>query len=210
MTAATINSSTFSLFLSLVSELHNQIWHEALSEKIEPALYFYRKRCWCLLHLSRFDESYNPNNNKNNLVFRFRYNLLDDIQFEIPLIFINCEACSIALTWVHKQGIKICLCKHRQYLIFKHSFDSRRDVLYIALKKWNNFFCKLNNQLWQLNLVEELIDIEMKLTHIAVSEVLLWSEIVTHYWRCFGISWTWKCYLLSLTHSQICSLQIMI
>ena len=68
-----------------------------MPDKFGPALYFYRKEYWCPRRLSKSDEAYDPENDENNLNFEFRLDLLDDAQFEVPLVFVNREACGIAL-----------------------------------------------------------------------------------------------------------------
>ncbi|KAI4128809.1 MAG: hypothetical protein LQ347_004030 [Umbilicaria vellea] len=179
MAAAATNSSTFPLFLSLPQELRNQIWRDALPGKVGPALYFYRKGCWCPRRLSKSDEGYDTENDENNLNFEFRHDLLDDIQFEIPLGFVNAEARDISLAWVREQGIEIRPRKDRQYPVFVRPFDPMRDTLYVALDKWDDFLCEPDDRLSQPDLFEQLVDIKPDVTRIAVPEVLLQSEVAT-------------------------------
>lgn len=107
MAVVATNSSTFPLFSSLPPELRNQIWCVAMPDKVGPAFYFYRKGCWCPRSLSKSDEEYGPEYDENILFFEFRYDLLDDAQFEVPLVFVNREARGIALAWVREQGIEL-------------------------------------------------------------------------------------------------------
>lgn len=179
MAAAATNSSTFPLFSSLALELRNQIWRDALPDKAGPALYFYRKGCWCPRRLSKSDEGYDPENDENNLNFEFRHDLLDDVQFEVPLVFVNREARGIALAWVREQGIEIRPREDRQYPAFVRPFDPMRDALYIVLDKWDDFLCEPDDRLSQPDLFEQLVDIKPDLTRIAVPEALLLSEVAT-------------------------------
>ena len=135
MAAAATNSSTFPLFSSLALELRNQIWRDALPNKVGPALYFYRKGCWCPRHLLQSDEEYDPKNHELNLNFEFRHDLLNVVQFKVPLFFVNREASNIALAWVREHGIEIRARENRQSPVFVCPFNPIRDVLYIALDK---------------------------------------------------------------------------
>ena len=176
---AATNSSTFPLFSSLSPELRNQIWRDALPDKVGPALYFYRKGCWCPRRLSKSDEGYDTENDENNLNFEFRHDLLDDVQFEVPLVFVDREARGIALAWVREQGIEIRPCEDRQYPVFVRPFDPMRDALYIAFNKWDDFLCEPDDRQFQPDLFEQLVDIKSDLTRIAVPEALLRSEVAT-------------------------------
>lgn len=179
MAAAATNSSTFASFSSLPRELRDQVWRDALPDKVGPALCFYRKGCWCPRRLSTSDEGYDPENDENNLNFEFRHDLLDDIQFEIPLVSVNREARGIALTWVREQGIEIRPRGDRQYPVLVRPFDPMRDALYIALDKWDDFLCEPDDRQFQPDLFELLVDIKSDLTRIAVPEALLRSEVAT-------------------------------
>ena len=85
--------------------------------------------------LSKSDEEYGPEYDENILFFEFRYDLLGDAQFEVPLVFVNCEARGIALAWVREQGIELRSRENRQNPIFVRPFDPMRDALYVALDK---------------------------------------------------------------------------
>jgi hypothetical protein len=178
MAAAATNSSTFPLFSSLPSELRNQIWRDALPDKDGPALYLYKKGCWCPRPLSRPDELGDPANSENDLIFEFRHDLLDDVQVEVPLVSVSREARGIALAWVRGQGIKRRPREDRQYPVFVRSFDPTHDALYIALDKWDDFSGEPLVQPFELNLYEQFISHLTYLTRIAVPEALLSSEVV--------------------------------
>ena len=77
-TAAT-NSSTSPRLSSLPAELRNRIWRDALPDKDGPALYFYRKRCWCPRRLLKSDEGYDDSDEQSNLHLEFRHDLVDHV-----------------------------------------------------------------------------------------------------------------------------------
>lgn len=105
--------------------------------------------------------------------------MLDDVQFEVPLVFVNREARGIALDWVRKQDIERRPRKNKEYPVFVRPFDPMRDALYIALDKWDEFLCEPDDRLYQPDLLEQLVDIKSDLTRIAVPEALLRIEIDT-------------------------------
>lgn len=178
MAAAATNSSSFPLFSSLPLELRDQIWRDALPDEVGPALYFYRKGCWCPRRLLQSDEEYDPTNQELNLNFEFRHDLLDVVQFELPLFFVNREARNIALAWVREHGTEIRALEGRQSLVFVCPFNPIRDVLYIALDKWDDFLREPDDRCFQPDLLEQLISVKpADITRIAVSEALLRSEI---------------------------------
>lgn len=176
MTAAATNSSTFPLFTSLPGELRDQIWRDALPDKVGPALSFYKEGCWCFRRLSESDEGYDIENNENNLNFEFRHDLLDDIRFEIPLVYVNREARDLAFAWIREQGIEIRPRRNRPYPVFVRPFNPMRDALYVALDKWDDFLCEPDDRLLQPDLFDQLVDTKSDLTHIAVPIALLRSE----------------------------------
>ena len=179
MAAAPSRTSTFSLFPDLSPELRNQIWYDALPDKIGPALFFYRKGCWRPRRLLQSDEGYNPENDEHNLNFEFRHDLLDDTHFELPLIFVNREARSIALAWVREQGIEIRTREGRQRPVFVRPFDPKADALYITPEQWDNFLYEPEDRQFQPDLLEKLVDVKTDLTRIAMSEALLQKEATT-------------------------------
>lgn len=89
----------------------------------------------------------------NNLIFEFRHDLLEDAQFEVPLVFVNRKARDIGIAWVPDQGIGIRICKNRQYPVFVDNFNR------ISLNSLSTF--------------------ESDLTRITVPEALLRSKITT-------------------------------
>ena len=172
MATAATNSSTFPLFSSLALELREQIWRDALPNEVGPVLYLYRKGYWCPR------EEYDPQNHETNLNFEFRHDLLNVVQFEVPLYFVNREARKIALAWVRTHGIEIRARKKRESPIFVCPFNPIRDVLYIPPNKWDEFLCEPDDRCSEPDLLERLLDVKTAdVTRIAVPEMLFRSEI---------------------------------
>lgn len=176
MAAAATNSSIFSLFSSLCPELRTQIWRDALPDGIGPALYSYKKGCWCPRRLIESDEGYDPNNDELNLNLEFRHDLLDNIQYHVSLVFVNREARGIAMAWVRQQGLKIQPREDRQGLVFVRSFDPMHDALYIALDRWEDFLNEHYDRQAEPDLLLKLVNVVTNITYIAVPEALLRSE----------------------------------
>ena len=179
MLAAAASSSTFPLFSSLPLELRDQIWRDALPGKVGPALYTYRKGCWCPRRLSKSEEEYDPENDENNSNFEFRYDLLDDAEFEVSLFFVNREARSIALAWLREQRIEIRPCEDRHYPVFVKAFEPLRDALYVPLDKWDNFVSELVGRIFEPDFFEQLLHVKPGITRIALPEALFRSKIDT-------------------------------
>jgi hypothetical protein len=178
MAVTATDSSIFTLFSGLAQELRDQIWRDALPDQTGSALYFYKKGCWCSRRLTESDLTYDPENDELNLIFEWCHGLLDDVQFELPLIFANREARSIALDWLREQGIEIRSREDRQQPVFVRAFDPMRDALYVALDKWDEFLCDPDDRFFQADLEGLNATIETSLTRLAVPEALLHSE----YW----------------------------
>lgn len=140
---------------------------------------FYRGGCWCPRRLLEFDDGYDPENDENNLNFEFRHDFLDDIRFEMPLVYVNREARDLAFAWVREQGIEIRPCEDRPYPVFVRPFDPMHDALYVALDKWDDFLCEPDDRLSLPDLFEQLVDNKSDLTRIAVPVALLQSELAS-------------------------------
>ncbi|KAI1204950.1 uncharacterized protein F4807DRAFT_445119 [Annulohypoxylon truncatum] len=176
MTETEANSSSFSPFSCLPPELRDQIWHDALPGQFGPAIFIYRKGFWRPRRLTESDEGFDPSNDEHNLNFEFRYDLLDDIQFELPLAFVNREARNIALAWAREQGFKMRPRKGGQYPLFWRPFEPSRDVLFVPFDKWDEFRCEPDDRLWEPDLYGQLVSIETEPTRIAIPEALFRKE----------------------------------
>ncbi|KAJ8070054.1 hypothetical protein OCU04_000453 [Sclerotinia nivalis] len=131
--ATTTTLSPFPRFMELALELRNQIWSDALPEKIDTALYLYTKGRWHPLYLTSPDpyNEYDHENDIFNLRVEFRHDLLDQVQVHTPLVFVNHEAREIATAWAHKQGFVVKENKGRS--VFGRPFNPESDVLYVCL-----------------------------------------------------------------------------
>lgn len=177
MAAATTTSSMFSLFSDLPPELRDQIWRDALPEKLGPGLCFYKKGCWRPRRLTASDVGYDPVRDDLNLVFEFRHDLLDATQFEMPLAYVNREARGIALAWIREQDMAIRPRDDKPpYPIYRRSFDPMRDALYIPLEEWENCLAEPYDRMFEPDLINRNVDFIPDVKRIAVSEALLRRE----------------------------------
>ena len=177
MAAAAFNSSTFHLFSSLAFELRNQIWRDALPETVGPALYFYKKGCWCHRLLLPSDEKYDHDHDHSpNICSEFRHDLLDAVQVKIPLFFVSHEARNVALAWVREHNIQIH--DDRQFPIFTCPFVPLRDVLYIALERWDEFLCEPDDRHMSPDSIGQYFYFKSAdVTGIAVPEALFQNKV---------------------------------
>jgi hypothetical protein len=130
MTGTEPKSFKFHCFSKLPAELRNLIWEEALPRKFGPTLYVHKDGCWIYQFLKKSDERFDPQIKQFD--YAFNDQLLDGVQLKLPLLFVNHEARSIALSWVDKiDGIK--MQRSRRHPTFKRTFDPETDVLYLPL-----------------------------------------------------------------------------
>ncbi|KAE8131638.1 hypothetical protein BDV38DRAFT_290010 [Aspergillus pseudotamarii] len=134
-----MDTAVFTLFPTLPPELRNQIWRDALPDKVRQALYFYKWGCWRSRRLIEDDEDYNHGNDQLNICYEFSHDLLDPMKIEMPLLFVNSEARGIALAWVKGQNLQRAFCEDGQTPIVIRPFDPAHDTLYISLDAWDSF-----------------------------------------------------------------------
>ncbi|KAI0595946.1 hypothetical protein F4775DRAFT_566676 [Biscogniauxia sp. FL1348] len=172
--AAAITSSTFPLFANLPPELRNHIWRDALPARVGPTLCPYKRGLWRPRRLGASDEGHDPSNDELNLLFEFRYDLLDGTQFAVPLALVNREARSVALPWAREQGIEIrARGDGRRDPLFVRPFGLTRDALYVAAEQWDDFLVEPLERPFEPDLVERHLDVVPYVTRLAVPEVLL-------------------------------------
>jgi hypothetical protein len=138
---------TFPHFPSLPAELRILIWHGALPEKDNPALIFFKKGCWRRRRLSETEQGYDPTD-PSHPHFYFDPELLDHVEVNVPLFFVNSEARRIALAWCREQRISLRSSRNQQSLIFSRPFNSKHDVLYVPLDQWDGFLCEPYDQMF--------------------------------------------------------------
>lgn len=151
----------FSLFPNLSPELRIQIWNYALLEEKESSEKAVG-RCFHLL-LTRVKNS------------PWYSNILDNIQIEIPLAFVNHEARDVALCWIHEQDIKVRANNNTQPYILTCEFDPMCDTLYVPLDKKPDFLNEYRQTTRWRGLGGQgfYYSVRSKLTYIAIPEALL-------------------------------------
>jgi len=126
-------TSVFTLFPNLPGELRNQIWQESLpsSKIIKPTFYFFKKGCW--KSGVKQHNQLQPSN--------FDLDLLEDVQFRLPQLFVNHEARSIALSWIQKHDIRFRTLKNDGAVnpVFVRLFNAARDALYVPSERYHDF-----------------------------------------------------------------------
>lgn len=157
----------FSLFPNLPLELRFQIWQYALPEKKESSLVPYRKGCWKVLPPTSEDSK--------KLPLVFQHHLLDNIQIEIPLVFVNHEARDVAFSWIRKHDIKMRFNNSTQSYILTRQFDPIHDALYVPLDQKIDFLNEYRVITSGLRLGSQgyYYSVQPKLTNIAIPEALL-------------------------------------
>lgn len=174
MNPTAIKTPTFFQFANLPVELRIQIWYEALPSKDEPALFLYRKECWQPRLLSDSDNEEGWDHEDWNLTLGFQHELLDPIEVDVPLAFVNREARGVALPWIHTQRIELRFCKKRQRPVFARPFDHGRDILYIDDS--DGFCVHPNDRLFEPDLVHRTCSTDVKCLRIALPEKILQPE----------------------------------
>ncbi|GIJ91453.1 hypothetical protein Asppvi_010418 [Aspergillus pseudoviridinutans] len=149
-TAKATTQPTFPHFTRLPPELRILIWHAALPEKDSPALIFFKKGCWLERRLSETEQGYDPTD-PSHPHFYFSPELLDQVEVNVPLFFVNREARSIALAWCREQGISVRFSGNQQSPIFARPFNSQHDVLYVPLEQWDEFLVEPYDQMFRLD-----------------------------------------------------------
>ncbi|TGO44486.1 hypothetical protein BCON_0510g00010 [Botryotinia convoluta] len=177
MTATTTSPSTFPLFSSLALELRTQIWQESLPSEFPPALYFYKKGCWQPRIFTESDPGYCDEVSEQfstedlNRNFEFRYDLLDNIEIQTPLLFVNHEARKITLTWARRHGIEIC--GDPLFPRLSLPFNSVRDILYVSADQWDELFIEPHDRSSEEDMIDLTHGIFNEVKRLAVPESML-------------------------------------
>lgn len=176
ITGTAISSPTFPQFSNLPPELRLQIWHQALPEKDSAALIFFKKGCWRLRCLSESEQGYDPTD-PHHPHFYFNPELLDDVEVNVPLFFVNREARSIALAWCRSQRISMRFSGNQHSPIFARPFNSQQDVVYVPLDQWDGFLCEPYDGMFTPELYDQCISTyALELGGIAVPEAQVYSN----------------------------------
>ncbi|CAD6448338.1 aae3413d-b409-4257-9a04-95c256ac55d3 [Sclerotinia trifoliorum] len=175
-TATTLSS--FPRFMDLAPELRNQIWSNALPEKVDTALYFYKTGCWHPLYLTPSDpyNEYDDENDNLNLRVEFRHDLLNQVHFHTPLIFVNHEAREIATAWARKQGFVAK--ENKGHFVFGRPFNPESDILYVTSDDLIEIFTELYylDELYP-ELVNQNFSARSFVENIAISEETWQKEL---------------------------------
>ncbi|OGM48654.1 hypothetical protein ABOM_002023 [Aspergillus bombycis] len=165
-------------FTRLPGELRNQIWQLALSDPAHslPQLCFYNQGCWDPQQPPDEDAEFHPHNDEMKVTLAFFHDRLDPILVEVPLFFVNREARSFALAWIHEHGIQIRFDKHTQSLYFVPLVDPRRDVLYIPKEQFDDFLFDPSCRLVELELGDwDYSFAAPEITRLALPATVLWE-----------------------------------
>ncbi|KAF7950085.1 hypothetical protein EAE96_007385 [Botrytis aclada] len=177
MTATTTSPSTFHHFSSLALELRTQIWEESLPSEFLLALYFYKRGCWQPRIFTESDPSYydgvceHYSTEDLNRNFEFRYDLLDNIHFQTPLLFVNHEARKITLTWARRHGIEIC--GDPLFPRLSRPFNPVRDILYVSADQLDELFIEPHDRSSEEDMIDLTHGIFNEVKRLAVPESML-------------------------------------
>lgn len=169
-----VMATTFTCFLNLPGELRNQIWRETLSIDIEPALFLFKPGLWGPRLLEESEECYTPNKDEWNWTFHWNYRLLDEPHLDIPLVFVNREARSIALEWILEAGIKFLENNHRIH--FTRSWAMFDDILYIPADQTQQFVLDAVDRFSQPDIEGRNFQGSLSPFHLAVPEAVLSTD----------------------------------
>ncbi|KAI0977640.1 hypothetical protein F4678DRAFT_477670 [Xylaria arbuscula] len=162
---------TFHLFPKLPPELRNKIWHYALPSDLGPALYTYKKGCWRGRDLLPSEASYDPVNLDQNLVVKYRHDLLDEARINVPLAFVNSEAHGIALQWAEAQHPRVRTCIEERQFVFLRRFIPDRDALFV--RDWDAIFLDAADAMFAPELLDRFMTVWPGIMRIAVTKPLL-------------------------------------
>lgn len=163
------SSSTFPLFGDLPPELRTQIWREALPDNDKPAMFPYKEGCWNPRWLLESDPEYDPRC-EHNVNLEFRHDLLDHVEVDVPLIFVNSEARAIALSWVRDQGLRMQFREDRRCHVPTRPFDPASDVLYVAEDRYFTFCVKQPDRMFEPDLLDVNVSTGTDVTQMAAPE----------------------------------------
>lgn len=170
-----INPLQFPLFPCLPRELRDEIWRNALPQRLEPGLYFYKPRCWCSQRLTPLGENCDCTRHESPSNLKYCHDLLDNHEFEIALYFVNHEARAVTLAWARK--LKMQVRSNSQPATFVWPFTPNRDVMYCPTAThldWQYLIGRLDMIHWEPGLFGEPTDVKLAdVTSIAVPKVLI-------------------------------------
>ncbi|PLB40009.1 2EXR domain-containing protein [Aspergillus candidus] len=161
--------TTFPQFPFLPPELRRQVWSLALG-KLRPALYPFRKDCWCPRQLREGDANYDANASYN-IDIDLRHELLDHVPLppRAPRA-VNRETRVIANEWLRAE-MKTVEIKQRQ--LPPWTFSSTGNVMYIASDRLYDFCMGPWDRLNEADVEGQIVCFQYRLGAVAVSEVMV-------------------------------------
>ncbi|KAI1169997.1 hypothetical protein F4777DRAFT_570906 [Nemania sp. FL0916] len=181
-------SAAFPLFPRLPPELRDEIWHAALPHTVRPALIPYRVGWWQPRWLSPLEPGFDSENPENNIALEVCHNAVDQTRVPMALALANARARDIAIAWAQKPSSPVSCSQEGGRLVFFHTFDPDRDIIYVPIHQWGRFVIEPHNRMYQTDLLGHVVDIRPGLARIAVSADLLRkvrnsvSELFDHYY----------------------------
>ena len=168
--------SDFPLFSLFPAELRKIVWHDALPADLGRCVFPYRKGCWQPRTISdeeragngqfSYHQGYTP-----DLIFEFRTERLGTIRFELPVAFVSHEAQCVALSWLRRNGMRLQPHPGHECLLATRSFNTLRDVLFVAPDRWRDFVMEQTNRHSQPDLRgQEALVLDVPIRHFAVME----------------------------------------
>lgn len=110
-----------------------------------------------------------------NRDFEFCHKLLDNVTFSSPLLFVNHEARSIVLEWARKH--KLNLCRETPCPILARSFDIEKDILYVPIELWDEFYNEPFDRSFQADMIDLSHSTSNEVTRIAVPEASIREDV---------------------------------
>ncbi|RFU77554.1 hypothetical protein TARUN_4680 [Trichoderma arundinaceum] len=181
--------STFPRFSRLPTEIRLKIWRACLPELDGIALHTYKVGCWT----PRPRPSDRASGEQpqaapvvpiapvapvatNHVKFDFCHDRLDDIELDLPLVFVSREARAATLAWAAEKGIEKRFCEERQCHIFVEPFDAVNDSLFIGVGQWDDFFAEPYQRLAQPDLLGQTVVNGADLTRMALAHTTIWGH----------------------------------
>ncbi|KAH7313596.1 hypothetical protein B0I35DRAFT_480273 [Stachybotrys elegans] len=170
----------FPQFPRLPLELRQQIWLDAIAASYEesPVLFPYKKGCWCPLGQ---DPSY-----EELIIFEFCDNLLDPVQVDAALAWVNHEAREVAMRWAHQRGLKMRGQDKSDPRSRKSSlpatplltrpYISSRDTLYVAAHQLDDFLREPYSRASAPDMRNTSYSATSHLRSLAIPEALFWRR----------------------------------
>jgi hypothetical protein len=191
MATTTTTPPSFALFTSLLPELREQIWREALPMVSASILFPYKKGCWIVRDPTKGETGFELGF-PDHLELLFLYESLDKLHFDIPMFFANSEARNIATTWLREQSLKFKVHSgpvsgHRQpSCTFARTFRPDRDILYVPDDKWADFHVEPIDLIAQPEYDNDYYNTTCEVSRLAISETLFTNgtlEELVDFWN---------------------------